>query len=114
MSRWRNTLATSVFVALVPFTPFIYVSVLLSNARERRRMARFREVISIAKVEEDAYRLAGHGYRLQLADGSELYINPDAVKHATWEDWGDGINGSRIVRGMCFDRNVYIRFDGWE
>ena len=93
-------------IAALPFAPLAYVVDRLNTARQRRRLARYCPVASIEP--------AGSGYRLLLKDGSELRVDPQAVQHATWEDWGDGINGSRIDRGLCLDRNVRIRFDGWS
>ncbi len=87
----------------------VYAAEEIAAARERRRLARYRPVRSIEPAGE-GYRHVG--YRLVLADGSELHIDPASARHATWMAWGDGINGSRVDYGLCLDEEIRIRFRG--
>jgi hypothetical protein len=108
-SRTRRTLeAAALWVgvfAILPLAPFAYVAALLGARRQRRRIHKFRVV---SKIERE-----GPHFQLLFADGASLRLDLSRITSATWEDWGDGINGSLIDRGLTLDR-LRVRFDGWS
>jgi hypothetical protein len=93
-------------LVLLPFGPALFVLSSLGDRRQRARLRGFRLARSVGRD--------GGAFTLTLEDGTELRVDPAAVREARMEEWGDGINGSRIDAGLILDQGLRVRFDGWS